>query len=295
MRRVMIGLGLLGLAQSAHAADLDPYLRGSNVPTYHWGGFYGGLQVGYSSAAYDFSNGVSSLLSFILSGYPSVAGDVSGWNVFGQASTSAMTYGGFVGYNAEWEGVILGVEFNYDRTSLFKAVSNTASGPDSNPFNLSPAEYYTFNTVTVTGTTSVKITDLATLRGRAGWEAGGFLPYAFGGIALGRANVTQSASASATYTDWVNTCTTTLGVVSCTFQPVLNGLGQPLVRPLTFAPQSSSQIGKVVYGGAAGLGLDMVLMSNVFLRLEWEYLLFQPIDGIHANVNSIRTALGFLF
>ena len=295
MRRVMIGLGLLGLAQSAHAADLDPYLRGSNVPTYHWAGFYGGLQVGYSMGTYDFSNGVSSLLNFILSGYPSLAGDVSGWNVFGQASTSAVTYGGFVGYNAEWDNVILGVEFNYDRTSMFKSASNTASGPDPNPFTLSPAEYYTFNSVTVNGTTSVKITDMATLRGRAGWEAGGVLPYAFAGIAVGRANVTQSASASATYTDWVNTCTTTLGVVSCTFQPVLNGLGQPLVRRLSFAPQSTTQSGKFVYGGAAGLGLDMALMSNVFLRLEWEYLLFQPIDGIHANVNSIRTALGFLF
>ena len=38
MRRVMIGLGLLGLVQSALAADLDyPYLRGSNIPTYRWG------------------------------------------------------------------------------------------------------------------------------------------------------------------------------------------------------------------------------------------------------------------
>jgi hypothetical protein len=39
----------------------------------------------------------------------------------------------------------------------------------------------------------------------------------------------------------------------------------------------------------------MVLTSNMFVRLEWEYLLFRSIDGIHANVNSLRTALGFLF
>jgi outer membrane immunogenic protein len=292
MRRVMIGLGLLGLAQSAHAADL-PYLRGSDVPTYHWGGFYGGLQVGYSSAAYDFTNGVSSLLNFILSAYPSLASDVSSWNVFGQANTNAVSYGGFVGYNAEWEGVIVGVEFNYDRTSLFKSVSNTASGPDANPFYLSPAEYYTFNNVTVNGSTSIKITDMATLRGRAGWEAGPFLPYAFAGIALGRADVTQSASVTGvTYTDWKNICTTTLGVTSCNFV-AQNALPLPLPSP--FPPQSTTQSGKFVYGGAAGLGLDMVLTANVFLRLEWEYLLFQPIDGIHANVNSLRTALGVLF
>src|SRR5215472_9783651 len=99
MRRVMIGLGLLGLAQSAHAADL-PYLRGSNVPTYHWGGFYAGAQVGYSGASYDFSNGVGRLVSLLLGTFPTLAGDVSNWNVFGKASTSGFAYGGFVGYNA---------------------------------------------------------------------------------------------------------------------------------------------------------------------------------------------------
>jgi hypothetical protein len=69
------------------------------MPTYHWAGVYVGAQVGYSSAAYDFSNGVSSLISFILRGYPQLASDVSGWNVFGQASTNSATYGAFVGYN----------------------------------------------------------------------------------------------------------------------------------------------------------------------------------------------------
>src|SRR5215467_9237589 len=107
MRRVMIGLGLLGLAQSAHAADL-PYLRGSNVPTYRWGGFYAGAQVGYSGVSYDFSNGVGSPVSFIQSSYPALAGDISAQNLFTRASTSGFAYGGFVGYNAEWEGVILG-------------------------------------------------------------------------------------------------------------------------------------------------------------------------------------------
>jgi outer membrane immunogenic protein len=284
MRRVMIGLGLLGLAQSAHAADL-PYLRGSTVPTYHWAGFYAGAQVSYSGASYDFSNGVSSLVSLLLNTYPTLANDVSNWNVFGRVSTSGFGYGGFVGYNAEWEGVIVGVELNYSRTSLFKSVANSATGPDPNPTVLSAVEFLSFDKVTVTGTTSLKITDVATLRGRAGWEAGPFLPYAFAGVAVGRANVTQSASAIANYTDWTDT-NCVLGV--CSFQPV--GTGQ-----LTFPTVASSQSGQFVYGGAAGLGLDMVLTANVFARLEWEYLLFQPIDGIHANVNSVRTALGFLF
>jgi len=289
MRRVMIGLGLLGLAQSALAADLDyPYLRGSNIPTYRWAGFYAGGQVGYSGATYDFSNGVGSLVSFVLRGYPTLAGDVSGWNVFGKASTSAFTYGGFVGYNAEWEGVILGVELNYNRTSLFKAVSASTSGPDTNPLFLSSTEFYTFTNVTVTGTTSLKITDVAMLRGRAGWEAGPFLPYAFAGIAVGRADVTQSASVTATYND--NQCATDVfGNFVCNTVPPLNRRLGP------FLPSSSTQSGKFVYGGAGGLGLDMLLMTNVFARLEWEYLLFQPIDGIHANINSVRAALGFFF
>jgi outer membrane immunogenic protein len=284
MRRVMIGLGLLGLAQSAYAADL-PYLRGSNVPTYHWAGFYAGAQVGYSGASYDFSNGVGSLVSLLLGTFPTLAGDVSNWNVFGRASTSGFAYGGFAGYNAEWEGVILGVELNYSRTSLFKSLANSATGPDPNPSVLSSVEFLSFDRVTVTGTTSLKITDIATLRGRAGWEAGPFLPYAFAGVAVGRADVTQSASAIANYTDWTDT-NCVLGV--CSFQPVATG-------QLRFPTATNSQSGQFVYGGAAGLGLDMVLTANVFARLEWEYLLFQPIDGIHANINSVRTALGVLF
>ena len=289
MRRVMIGLGLLGLAQSALAADLDyPYLRGSNIPTYRWGGFYAGGQVGYSGATYDFSNGVGSLVSFILRGFPTLATDVSGWNVFGKESTSGFTYGGFVGYNAEWEGVILGVELNYSRSSLFKAATDSVSGPDPNPTVISPTVTRTFDNVIVTGSTSVKITDIATLRGRAGWEAGPFLPYAFAGLAVGRADVTQSASVRAGFFD--TTCLPdpfVPGAVDCT-----QGANQGSV-PLGSA--ASTQTGKFVYGGAGGLGLDMLLMTNVFARLEWEYLLFQLIDGIHANVNSVRAALGFFF
>jgi outer membrane immunogenic protein len=288
MRRVMIGLGLLGLVQSAHAADL-PYLRGSNVPTYHWAGFYAGAQVGYSGASYDFSGGVSSLVNFILRGYPTLAGDVSGWNVLGKSSSSAFTYGGFVGYNAEWEGVILGVELNYNRTSLFKADSNFIVAPDNNLTVISATEYWQFDKITATGATSLKITDVATLRGRAGWEAGPFLPYAFAGVAVGRANVTQSASVSAHYTDFKLGCDQ---FGNCSFQA--SGDGTVPVPPNPTA-LTNSQSGRFVYGGAGGLGLDMVLTANVFARLEWEYLLFQPIDGIHANVNSVRTALGVLF
>jgi outer membrane immunogenic protein len=284
MRRVMIGLGMLGLAQSALAADLDPYLRGSNIPTYHWAGFYAGAQLGYSGATYDFSNGVSTLLSFLMRGFPTLAGDVSGWDVFGKASTSGFSYGGFVGYNAEWEGVIVGVELNYNHTSLFKAASDTVSGPDPNPTVISDTVVRTFNNVTVSGNTSVKITDVTTLRGRAGWEAGPFLPYAFGGLALGFANVTQTASAQGTYFD--TTCLLIGGVEQCF---------QGATQPISFGSTTNTENGKFIYGGAVGLGLDMVLMSNVFARLEWEYLLFQPINGIHANVNSVRTALGFLF
>jgi len=268
MRRVMIGLGLLGLAQSAHAADL-PYLRGSNVPTYHWGGFYAGAQVGYSGASYDFSNGVSSLVSFLLSN-AAPASDVSSAN-FGRATTNGFAYGAFVGYNAEWEGVIVGVELNYNRSSLFKSASGSA---------VSPVQFQAFpllTNATVTGTTSRKITDMATLRGRAGWEAGPFLPYAFAGVAVARADVTQSAS-----------------VTLCDANGINCAPPGPL-PPGVLTPVSTTESGKFVYGGAAGLGLDMLLVTNVFARLEWEYLLLQPIDGIHANVNSVRAAVGFFF
>ena len=71
MRWVVSGVAVLGLAQSAVAADLD-FLRGSEVfapgPAVYsnWSGFYFGAQAGYANANMDFTSATSLLIAQML-------------------------------------------------------------------------------------------------------------------------------------------------------------------------------------------------------------------------------------
>ena len=49
------------------------------------------------------------------------------------------------------------------------------------------------------------------------------------------------------------------------------------------------------YGLAAGLGVDFALLQNVFVRAEWEYVGFSPIDGTHVAINTARVGAGIKF
>jgi len=286
MRGVIIGLGMVGMVESAAAADLESlFLRGSDTPTYHWGGVYGGAQVGYSSASVDFGNGVSSLIAFMLRNTTIEADEgISQWTVLGKQVVNGTSLGGFVGYNSEWEDVILGLELNYSRMSLSASATDSISRSfiDNNVGGAtlaSPPHNYTWG-VTVTGTSSVHFTDLATLRARAGWETGNFLPYGFIGLAVARADVSRSASVNAAAVDNVDT------TVPATTPYPSTGLN------LT---QTDGQNGMFAYGGAVGLGVDVALLPNVFVRGEWEYIQFSPIKDLHVSMNSFRTAAGVRF
>ena len=279
MHSVVYALALLALPTSAFAGDFD-ILRGT-VPTYHWGGFYGGVQGGYSSSDMDFSGGVGPLVADVLRS-SSLANDVSDWAVLGTLSANKVNYGGFVGYNTEWEDVIIGFEANYNRPSLSGASSSSISRIFIDNTAAPPNTSYQY-AMTVTGSSSLHMTDVATFRVRAGWEAGRFLPYAFGGLAIGRADVAQTASVSgtrtATVTNPVDGSTTT---------------GAPVAVDLP-GPQTNAQQGMFTYGFAAGVGMDVALLPNVFARAEWEYVGFAPIDGTKANINSIRGGAGIKF
>ena len=49
-----------------------------------------------------------------------------------------------------------------------------------------------FHSVSVTSSSAIDISDMATFRGRAAYAYGCFLPYLFGGLALGNANISRS-------------------------------------------------------------------------------------------------------
>ena len=131
MRWVFCLLMLFGMASSALAADYDlPILRGSSQPpapvvtvgpaTFtRWSGLYFGGVVSYNNATTDFINATAPLVHFSLrSTTLEQQATPSGIAVLGRGSDNALGGGAFLGYNTQWQDLIIGVEATYNHTNL---------------------------------------------------------------------------------------------------------------------------------------------------------------------------------
>jgi outer membrane immunogenic protein len=286
MRRLLIALGLIASICGARAQEFElPAPPGSQQlllsppPTGFagWGGIYFGGQVGYSASRIDLGDNVNDLAASILRDSV-LESTVSNFTVLAKVSTSATAYGWFAGYNTQWEGAMLGIELNYNHTALDPGAADSVSVRIANDATAPSGHHFIYDPFTVTGAAAFHITDIATLRGRAGWTAGQFMPYAFLGVAVVRADVSRSATVSYTRTDYPDNQV------------------PPLVPlpPANFGPvtQVGSRKGAFFFGYAAGLGLEVCLMPNVFLRGEWEFV---DLQSMKANINSVRTGIGVKF
>ncbi|SRR2546430_5162413 len=271
MRRLLLAAAMFGVVSGATAADMPDFLRGSlsagPVPTVNWQGFYIGAQAGYGSSDENFSGSNSTMLAALLSNNVVEEMGVSRWNLgLGKNSARAPGYGAFTGYNWQWDDVVIGVEASYlhgsfgGKSSAFKALTSGSALSDG-----------FFHSVSVTSSSAISISDMATFRGRAAYSFGCFLPYLFGGLALGNANITRSVLV----TDAVST--TILGI----FTPL-----QPLSA-------DDAQHNHLIYGYTAGLGVDVNLVGGLFLRAEWEYIRFTTV--VDTNINTVRAGLGYKF
>jgi opacity protein-like surface antigen len=278
MRIAVIAVTVAVLAQQASAADAPfPVLRGTQTyeigppPVFRWEGVYGGVQVGGNSAHVDFQDATKSIVGFALRQSTLEAErKVSEWPVLGGEHTRSASFGGFIGYNAQFEDVVVGIEGNYNHTAFSTSqadsltrVSTTADG--------------TTYTTRVTASALMSIKDYATLRARAGWAIGPFLPYAMMGFAFGTADITRTA--------------------------IVDGIQQaptvdpnPPPAPASFGPWGSTESKTAyIYGYSAGAGLDFALTKNIFIRGEYEYVKFSPTLGVKAEINSARVGAGLKF
>src|SRR3954452_25633197 len=201
MRRFLLVAAIVGTATAAQAADMPDFLRGSLTPVApvnrNWEGWYVGGRVDYSSSEIDFSHSTKSLTNFLLRN--SVLADpVSQWSLLSKNHAQGTGFGGFVGRNYQWTDVVLGLEANYNYINRF-ASSSANSMPlaiVNPPGDAPPAGHtYTYNT-SLSGDAAMQIKDVVTFRGRAGWAGGNFLPYMFGGVAVGRTDVSRSSTVS---------------------------------------------------------------------------------------------------
>lgn len=284
MRWVIRALTVLTFASPAVAADLDvDVLRGSEpvgpATFTRWSGFYAGGQIGFGDAQSDFSKATQPLLSYSLRELAletDVA--VSTWPVLGRGGSDAAGYGGFVGYNTQWQDLVVGLEGNYTHTDFTtSAASAPLIGGAGRIVSAGGSQY----SVNLMGTGQLEITDYASFRTRAGWVLGNFLPYGFAGLVVGRGNYSitsqvygQQNSATPAYFPCDPAAPTCVGY--------------------NFS-NSAGQNGALLYGFSVGGGLDWALTPNIFLRGEFEYVQFAPIASIVASIVSARAGAGFKF
>jgi opacity protein-like surface antigen len=273
MRRFLLVAAIVATATATQAADMPDFLRGSftaPVARTNWQGFYIGGQASYGAADMDFTNSGQDLLKKLLNNVDvQDKFDIASWPLQQKTSTQNSGFGGFFGYNAQWTDVVVGVELNYIHGKFF----NSSSGSQSRTFFF-PTDYQT--TADVSSSSSMNIRDYGSLRVRGGYALGCFLPYLFGGIALGQADINRSAEATLTY-KYVGTQI-----------PPLPSFGGP--PPATLTDNANAHF---IYGYSGGLGIDMMLVANLFVRAEWEYMRFTaPVD---TTINTVRAGIGYKF
>lgn len=276
MRSVLIfSLAMLGLTQHAVAADPTedtPYLRGSEVyeppaPKVYtrWSGFYVGGQAEYASANLDFSKATDSLASYSLRGLAlENEGKVSTFEILDRKHTGSAGFGGFVGYNTQWEDIILGAELTYNRNA-FSAVAT------SSPLGRSVSAGGNSYSLLVDGGASMHISDYGELRGRVGYAMNNFLPYLTVGLAVGRADFTRS---------WTIDATENPNTVNAV--------------PFSYA-NSEAKSSVYLVGWAVGAGIDVAIWKCLFVRGEVEYVSFSPVSGIAASLVAGRVGAGLKF
>ncbi len=242
-----------------------------------WDGWQFGVQAGYANFRSSFDNSTSSMVAFILRNTVLEAEAApSTWTTLGPSTTNGEVYGLFLGYNMQWDRLVVGFDLGYKHASTLDAESSDSI---SRRFVTTPDNIQ--HDVTITAQSSLKLVDYATLRGRAGYAFGNFLPYAVIGAAAGRFTYFTSVAVS----DFM----TQLPLLP---SPPGGVIGFALLTP------SSMSVGKdnaIVGGVVAGLGMDWAITPSVFLRAEWEYIAFAQVNGSRPNLNTGNVGIGVRF
>ncbi|MBX6328043.1 MAG: porin family protein [Pseudolabrys sp.] len=270
LRGLAIGAAVAAMPAGGAAAGgwLDAPLRGSLFDGYAlWEGFYVGGHASYVSGGADFSNVTQSVVADALrnTSLDSTFG-ISSWSLLGKSDSNGSGFGGFLGYNWQWDDVVLGLEANYTKADWSAVSANSVSAQMTSGT--------TTHDVTVDARSSIKLIDYASLRGRAGYATGHFLPYGLIGFVVGRADIATSATITDTQTD--------------------NSASPPTVTTVV-NQASDNRSDKFIYGYSIGAGLDVALAPNVFVRGEYERIQFFGLGGLSLYLNNIRGGLAVRF
>jgi outer membrane immunogenic protein len=270
-RRLASGIALLTIAvgapvDGARATDLfDDFttLRGTvSGGRVRWDGFQLGGHVGYVNSRTDFSHATRTTVADFLRVTTIENEDPpSEWPVLGTAGNTGAAYGGFIGYNWELDSIVVGIDASYSYTTGI----TTRSGPSTLSRVVTTSDGTTWS-VSINGRSTLTVQDWATLRARVGAPMGQFLPYAFLGGAVGRFDYRTRTRVSAS-----------------SGGPVFTNSGIE-AKSDAFSP-----------GLTTGLGVDIAILPNMYLRAEYEFNAFLELAGITPMTHTGKVGLGFRF
>jgi outer membrane immunogenic protein len=259
----------------ASAADLDgDYLRGDvNVASDSpWDGTYVGVSVGYGTLDGAAAGGSRGDVEDNLRGTSTLANLNASSFVDGFSGRSnKVGFGGIVGHNISWDGVVFGIEGSYQRTNLRIEGSettrhiyrNTGATIGGQPvFENFQARYGGY----------VEINDIAMLKGRIGYDAGPLMPFVGAGLVVVRGSSGRFTHIAAGDT-----------------------VGTPqVVYPAT--PQYEvSNSGIYGIGMAGSVGVDYMISDGFFLRGEYEFMRIGSFDGASQDIQNFKTSLAAKF
>ena len=172
-------------------------------------------------------------------------------------------FGGFVGYNTQWQDLVLGLEANVSRAAFSLQAPSTPIGP----LFLGADSLGLTHTVTISSSGSLASNDFGTLRARAGYVLGNFMPYGFAGLALTEATVSIASN---------------VHDIQC------NSATPPACGSLFYSNAYNANA-QILYGLAAGGGVDWALTPNIFLRAS------SNTPGLLYTLATGRVGAGFKF
>ncbi|QCI65509.1 outer membrane protein [Phreatobacter stygius] len=289
-RRMRIAAGLtalaalLAVAGGAQAADMA--LRGS-LPSYEastpgWGGLYGGIHGGIGSANFDGTGAARSDATRRLAGLvflgsnslPSAPDMIQ----IGAIRSTPTIFGLFVGYQAQYEDAVIGVEFDYNR------IGGSAGGTRSwtQPYSVMYSSTGFTDAFSQGATVTARLQDYVTLRMRAGWAYGRLMPYITAGAVLAR------GSTSVTYTAGYERIDTDAADGANWTQPF------SLITPA--APlNTTSSSNATGFGFAAGAGLEALVTDNIFVRGEYQFIRVPSLGGVPVTLQTVRAGVGIKY
>jgi len=200
--------------------------------------------------------------------------------LLGRVNGRSPGFGAFVGRNYQYGDVVLGVEANYNYFSTLGTSTAATLGPIQFPATglILPPGASAADAVTLKGNAALQVRDETTFHGRAGWATGDFLPYMFGGLAVGRMDATRTVSSSVNRTIFFSDGSTLSGSL-----------------PQFALTATDGRSNNYVVGWTAGLGMEYMLWGNVFLRGEWAYTSFTSVKNTSVTQNNVNLGLGYKF